>query len=1312
MDVKVSGVSYMTEHRKRGWNLSSLFKPEVERVLHLRDASLTLRPGSVSAIIGCGSGYKKLLECIALRQNEGFMSGSIHYDNSVRQSGAFRDIVFVADTGGSHFDSLTVFDYLFFAARLRISQGKIECRERARVATKLVGLDGSSRIQTLNATDLRLLTIAGELVGMPTLICISSPLEGLDAAGAIDVMHALYKVAKRQSTPTTVVYCVDGLNNDMLRYVDNVFIFNKTAQLQSIPIQLVDNVVKHQVENLITDMSLHIIEYNEAEAAFIMKRKTASAIEQMTQVDEEFSDEALSTTINKLSLDLADLLCSTRENGGSQGSIVIGNVNSLPTNENLARTLSPISYGGVAHYNDADDNYLALGRPNSVADRTLTDNEGWSSLAVSPMHNGGRWQKVAKEEDGADDGIPTEPKNQFKSNAKRRGDMGVSLRPMKPVWNEISILVLRSFKYHWKNVSFLIFVKSTPGSECVRFVLQRTLFRMSLFRYMFAGVIVGTLAYNDGSYAKINDVNLIANPDTMVENSSAYNVASALFIMVAMSVIGCAFAVPYLHGNVSILKLEVAAGLHRTLSSWISIVAVELPAFVLAAFCLSGLLHALINLTTPVQTFYGAAVLVILVGYSLALSCSAWCKSANRATFWFGVWSMICIIFSGYLQTIPNLPGMWPWACTVSFTRWSFEALMVSVFHGVSGGDEFLSTMYDFSDDSTTPYILWELVWLLGLQLVVVVGLMPPARNLQIIEFDSFHIRNFDVSELLEDESMNGQGQSVKPLKGPLLALSGDDPSLSKDKVSKSTAIDADMESASASNTVTSVAVRDCADRFTVVPIKSAQQAHLSFQRLKYELRTKGSNTQDFIIQNISGSVEPGNSLCVLDGQAYGGAGITLLQILAGRAPHTGKVTGTIRVNGQKLKRGMSYINAAYVEAGDICLTPITVKECIKYAAMLRRTDQKTCPQLSLCLRGCGKSVIDCFCSLCRGGQQNGNEDYYRSLDAFDLIGMTGDVAERVEEIIKMMGLEDCANTIIANTSSNRFQASMCNLSPAQLRCLTIAVELVNRPGLIFLEDPVQGLNWCDADVVATAVQCLTQGGRSIIATLQTPSYRVHRTFSDTLLIGSGLMLYFGSTPKAVTYFENIGFERTQDQNPLQYIMKIGGDMGVMKKQPGSGRRSATLSPEDLADLCRSLNKITSASPPKQSGNGNHSRVIGSDGSFVNTTNGAEPEDDIDDDYDTSSHNSSYAHQQQPVVEASLLDKARGSTNPTNSSFKPGANKRKASTSKRSAAGVTEKSNIITTKKIHLSVGPITRVLTTRGYHYVFRDVSLLFLQS
>ena len=452
MEVRISCVSYLTEEKDRSW--FNFRKAEREKILHLKDVSMTLKPGSVSAFYGTGHGYKRLLECIALRQTAGFMSGSIHYDNSTRKSGSFRDVVYVSETGGAHFESLTVFDYLFFAAKLRISHGNIECRERARVATKLVGIEGGSKIRSLSKTDLRLMMIAGELVGMPTLLCIMNPLAGLDAAGAIEVMHALYKVSKRQSTPTTVVYCVDGLNNDMMRYIDNVAIFCGVKLLQNINLRMVDESILIPVENLITDISLQlapalsVYDENEHTSTKISKH-VSSIVNTRTFISDLVASVNVEDAVLKLSLDLTDLLCSVARNP----SAPVDQNGADSSQPKLARTMTPISYGGPAVYDEDDDLYLGAlhQRTPSLLERAITDQDGWSSVSAGSPLTSQRW--------GGKPGSipPAESRSHFLSATRRRGDLGVAIRPQKPIWTEISILILRSWKYHWKNVCDLIY---------------------------------------------------------------------------------------------------------------------------------------------------------------------------------------------------------------------------------------------------------------------------------------------------------------------------------------------------------------------------------------------------------------------------------------------------------------------------------------------------------------------------------------------------------------------------------------------------------------------------------------------------------------------------------------------------------------------------------------------------------------------------------------------------------------------------------------------------------------------------------------
>ena len=66
--------------------------------------------------------------------------------------------------------------------------------------------------------------------------------------------------------------------------------------------------------------------------------------------------------------------------------------------------------------------------------------------------------------------------------------------------------------------------------------------------------------------------------------------------------------------------------------------------------------------------------------------------------------------------------------------------------------------------------------------------------------------------------------------------------------------------------------------------------------------------------------------MCVLDGNNLV-AGRLLLEALVGSVRSPARVGGVIRANGAKLKRGLVYINSAFIPAGDINVSPITVSQ-------------------------------------------------------------------------------------------------------------------------------------------------------------------------------------------------------------------------------------------------------------------------------------------------------------------------------------------------------------------------------------------------
>lgn len=212
-------------------------------------------------------------------------------------------------------------------------------------------------------------------------------------------------------------------------------------------------------------------------------------------------------------------------------------------------------------------------------------------------------------------------------------------------------------------------------------------------------------------------------------------------------------------------------------------------------------------------------------------------------------------------------------------------------------------------------------------------------------------------------------------------------------------------------------------------------------------------------------------------------------------------------------------------------------QETIHYCALLKRTDQRSCPNLKS-IRNATKRMFGR--SDFRGQSISVSED--DPFDTAEMIGNSATTEERVQELISMFRLDDVADQKLryvyeeGNANSN---TSNCALGRGRRRLCTIAQELVNRPGLILLEDPMHELSWDESEEVACAIVALSRGGRTVVCTLSNPAWSVFDAFDTTLLLGGGLQLYFGPRREAVTYFENIGFENSKLKSPSEFLLEI-----------------------------------------------------------------------------------------------------------------------------------------------------------------------------
>ncbi|KAK8520248.1 hypothetical protein V6N12_004205 [Hibiscus sabdariffa] len=271
----------------------------------------------------------------------------------------------------------------------------------------------------------------------------------------------------------------------------------------------------------------------------------------------------------------------------------------------------------------------------------------------------------------------------------------------------------------------------------------------------------------------------------------------------------------------------------------------------------------------------------------------------------------------------------------------------------------------------------------------------------------------------------------------------------------------------------------------------------LTFQDVQYyidtpsEMRKRGYSQRKMqLLSNVTGALRPG-ILTALMGTSGAGK-TTLLDVLAGRKT-IGCIHGEIKVGGYpKVQETFSRISG-YCEQNDIHSPQITVQESLIFSASLRlasHIDSKT-------------------------------------------------KAEFVEEVLEIIELNDVKDALVGIPG-------LSGLSTAQRKRLTMAVELVANPSIIFMDEPTSGLDARAAAIVMRAVKKVADTGRTIICTIHQPSIDIFEAFDELILLkNGGSLIYFGPlgqhSCKVIEYFESIpGVPKIKHNcNPATWMLEV-----------------------------------------------------------------------------------------------------------------------------------------------------------------------------
>eukprot|EP01101_Sappina_pedata_P007681 TRINITY_DN4104_c0_g1_i1.p1 TRINITY_DN4104_c0_g1~~TRINITY_DN4104_c0_g1_i1.p1 ORF type:complete len:651 (-),score=161.15 TRINITY_DN4104_c0_g1_i1:9-1961(-) len=296
-------------------------------------------------------------------------------------------------------------------------------------------------------------------------------------------------------------------------------------------------------------------------------------------------------------------------------------------------------------------------------------------------------------------------------------------------------------------------------------------------------------------------------------------------------------------------------------------------------------------------------------------------------------------------------------------------------------------------------------------------------------------------------------------------------------------------------------------------------------------------NKKKVILKNLSGAFYEGELVAIMGPSGAGKT--TFLTLIAGRYM-SGKIEGEIKIHGHRRtwkNRNSFRRHCAFVAQDDTLFGTLTTMETFTFAARLRLQREMSSSKKHA----------------------------------------------RVMEVIDDLSLSRAMHTYVGTPG---FPGG---ISGGERKRVSIGVEMIHDPNVVFMDEPTSGLDsWTARSVVHNLKLLTREKNKTIIVTIHQPSSEVFSAFDRLVMLARGEMVYNGKVSEVVPYLAGLGYQCPEFVNPSEFVMDIvqpgfGEDsvavrqkMAANREMAGSGKNKTQAQAQPDEDDTKTAERIAS----------------------------------------------------------------------------------------------------------------------------------------